>query len=158
MGRSLADLAALATDPDLNPIERMCHCATLTNRSHAATADLARTCDVRVEESLEGLGNALAMYAEDVGRLVGSDRTVRASAERRWALLLVAAVAASDADLIAQTSPERTTPTTNHDHNPMQLPGAVIQTRTRPGGAGRAPLPATQDPAQLPSSYVAISS
>jgi hypothetical protein len=71
MGRSLADLAALATDPDLDPFERMCHAATLTNRAHAATAAQARTCANRGEESLEDLGNVLAMSAEDVGRLVG---------------------------------------------------------------------------------------
>ncbi|WP_020377106.1 hypothetical protein [Candidatus Microthrix parvicella] len=73
MGRSLADLAALATDPDLDPFERMCHAATLTNRAHAATVTHAHTCAARGEETLKDLGNVLAMSAEDVGRLVGSD-------------------------------------------------------------------------------------
>ena len=77
MGRSLADLAALATDPDLDPFERMCHAVTLTNRAHAATVALARTCAVRGEESLEDLGNVLAMSAEDVGRLVGLEHLDR---------------------------------------------------------------------------------
>ena len=71
MGRSLADLAALATDPNLDPFERMCHAATLTNRAHATTAALARTGAVRGEETLEDLGNVLAMSAGDVGLLVG---------------------------------------------------------------------------------------
>ena len=71
MGRSLADLAALATDPNLDPDERMCHAATLTNRAHATTAALARTCAVRGEETWEDSGNGLAMAAGDVGRLVG---------------------------------------------------------------------------------------
>ena len=71
MGRSLADLAALATDPNLDPFERMCHAATLTNRAQAATVTHARTCAVRGEETLEDLGNVLDMSAEDVGRLVG---------------------------------------------------------------------------------------
>jgi hypothetical protein len=71
MGRSLADLAALAADPDLDPFERMCHAATLTNLAHATTAAHARTCTARGEESLEDLGNVLAMSAEDVRRLVG---------------------------------------------------------------------------------------
>ena len=69
----LADLAALATDQNLDPFERVCHAATLTNRAHAATVTHARTCAVRGEETLEDLGNVLAMSAEDVGRLVGSD-------------------------------------------------------------------------------------
>ncbi len=77
MGRSLADLAALATDPNLDPDERMCHAATLTNRAHAATAALARTCAVRGEESLEDLGNVLAMSAEDVGRLIDPEHLHR---------------------------------------------------------------------------------
>ncbi|CCM62034.1 hypothetical protein [Candidatus Microthrix parvicella] len=71
MSRSLADLVALASDPDLDPFERMCHAATLTNRAHATTAALARTCVARGEETLDDLGNVLAMSAEDVGRLVG---------------------------------------------------------------------------------------
>lgn len=44
MIRSLADLASFATDPDLDPFERMCPRRSLTNRAHAVTADLARTC------------------------------------------------------------------------------------------------------------------
>lgn len=71
MGRSLADLAVPATDPDLDPFERRCHAATLTNRAHAATVALGHTCAVRGEESLADLGNVLAMSGEDVGRLVG---------------------------------------------------------------------------------------
>ncbi len=77
MGRSLADLAALAADPDLDPFERMCHAVTLTNRAHAATVALARTCAVRGEESVEDLGSVLAMSAEDVGRLVGWEQLDR---------------------------------------------------------------------------------
>ena len=69
MGRSLADLAALATDPD--PFERMCHAATLTNQAHAHAAALARTCAIRGDESLEDLGNVLAMSADDVVSLIG---------------------------------------------------------------------------------------
>ena len=71
MGRSFTDLVALATNPDLDPFDRMCHAATLTNRAHATTAALARTCAVRGEETLEDSGNVLAMSAGDVGRLVG---------------------------------------------------------------------------------------
>jgi hypothetical protein len=71
MSRSFTDLVALATNPDLDPFDRMCHAATLTNQAHAATAALARTCAIRGEESLEDLGNVLAMSAEDVGRLIG---------------------------------------------------------------------------------------
>ena len=71
MGRSLAERAALAPDPNLDPCERMCHAATLTNRAHAATVTHARTCAVRGEETLEDLGDVLDMSAEDVGRLVG---------------------------------------------------------------------------------------
>jgi hypothetical protein len=74
MGRSLADLAALATDPNLDPFERMCHAAALTNQAHAATVALARTCASLGEESLEDLGNVLAMSAEDVGCLVGWEK------------------------------------------------------------------------------------
>ncbi len=77
MGRSLADLASLATDPALDPFERMCHAATLTNRAHAATADLARTCAARGEQTLEDLGNVLAMSAKDVGRLVSREHIHR---------------------------------------------------------------------------------
>jgi hypothetical protein len=77
MIRSLADLASFATDPDLDPFERMCHAATLTNRAHAVTADLARTCAARGEETLEDLGNVLAMSAEDVGRLVSREHIHR---------------------------------------------------------------------------------
>ena len=40
-------------------------------RHMVATAALARTCAIRGEESLEDLGNVLAMSAEDVGRLIG---------------------------------------------------------------------------------------
>lgn len=71
MGRSLADLAALATDLDLDPFERMCHAATLTNHAHAATLALARTCVTRGEESMEDLGSILAMSDEDVACFVG---------------------------------------------------------------------------------------
>ncbi len=71
MGRSLADLASLATDPNLDPFERMCHAATLTNRARATTAALARSCAVWGEETLEDSGNVLAMSAVDVGRRVG---------------------------------------------------------------------------------------
>ncbi len=82
MGRSLADLAALATDPNLDPFERMCHAATLTNRAHTTTAGLARTCAVRGEETLEDLRNVLAMSAEDVGRLVGWEQVRRGGVGR----------------------------------------------------------------------------
>ncbi len=71
MDRSLADLAALATDPDLDPFERMCHAASLTNQAHAATLALARRCAIRGDESLEDLGNVLAMTAEYARQLVG---------------------------------------------------------------------------------------
>ncbi len=71
MPRSLEELVALTNDPDLDPFDRMCHAMTLTNRAHATTSALARTCVARGEETLEDLGNVLAMSAEDVGRLVG---------------------------------------------------------------------------------------
>lgn len=71
MPRSLAELAALANDPDLDPFDRMCHAMTLTNLAHATTVALARTCAIPGEETLEDLGNVLAMSAEDVRRLVG---------------------------------------------------------------------------------------
>jgi hypothetical protein len=71
--RSLEDLAVFAVDPGIDPFDRMCHAATLTNRAHVATVAHARTCAVGGEESLQDLGNVLAMSADDVGRLVGSD-------------------------------------------------------------------------------------
>ncbi len=77
MGRSLADLAALATDPNLDPFEGMCKATTLTQRAHATTVALARTRAVRGEETLEDLGNVLAMSAEDAGRLVGWEQLRR---------------------------------------------------------------------------------
>lgn len=70
MSRSLTDLAALASNPDIDPFERMCHAATLTNQAHAATRELARTCAIRCDESLEDLGAVLAMPAEDVDQFV----------------------------------------------------------------------------------------
>lgn len=77
MPRSLAELVALATDPALDPFDRMCHAMTLTNQAHAATVALARTCANRGEETLEDLGNVLAMSAEDVRRLVGWEHLLR---------------------------------------------------------------------------------
>ncbi len=71
MSRSLSGLAELVADTNLDPFDRMCHAASLTNQAHAATAKLARTCALRGEESLTDLGNVLGMSAEDVGRLVG---------------------------------------------------------------------------------------
>ena len=71
MSRSFAELAALVADTDLDPFDRMCHAASLTNQAHAATAELARTCALRGDESLEDLGGVLAMSADDVGRLIG---------------------------------------------------------------------------------------
>jgi hypothetical protein len=71
MSRSLAELAALAADTSLDPFDRMCHAASLTNHAHAATAELARTCALRDEESLDDLGRVLAMSSDDVGRLIG---------------------------------------------------------------------------------------
>lgn len=71
MGRSLADLAALATDTDLDPFERMCHAATLTNQAHATTTALARICAVRDDETLEDLANVLDMKTDDVRGLIG---------------------------------------------------------------------------------------
>ena len=58
--------ATLGWQPSL-----MCHAATLTNRAHATTAALTRTCAARSEETLEDLGNVLAISAEDMGHLVG---------------------------------------------------------------------------------------
>jgi PIN domain nuclease of toxin-antitoxin system len=38
MSRSLAELVALVADTNLDPFDRMCHAASLTNQAHAATA------------------------------------------------------------------------------------------------------------------------
>lgn len=73
MSRSLAELAALVADTSLDPFDRMCHAASLTNHAHAATAKLARTCVLRGEENLEDLGGVLAMSPGDVGRLIGRE-------------------------------------------------------------------------------------
>jgi hypothetical protein len=87
MGRSLADLAALATDPDLDPFERMCHAVTLTNRAHAATAALARTCAVRGEETWRTWGTCWPCPPRTwAAWSAGSTWTVGTSAERRRAL------------------------------------------------------------------------
>jgi hypothetical protein len=40
MSRSLAELASLVADTNLDPFDRMCHAASLTNQAHAATANL----------------------------------------------------------------------------------------------------------------------
>ena len=137
MGRSLADLAALATDPNLDPFERMCHAATLTNRAHTTTAGLARTCAVRGEETLEDLRNVLAMSAEDVGRLVGWEQVRRGGVGRASAG--APSVAPSRAVLAAlrsapggapvrccrrrsDTGPDRPArPNTNPSHEPRSL-------------------------------------
>jgi hypothetical protein len=71
MSRSLAELAALVADTNLDPFDRMCHAASLTNQAHAATAELARTCALRGEESLDGPGGSPRHVADDVGRLIG---------------------------------------------------------------------------------------
>lgn len=71
MNRSLAELASLVADTNLDPFDRMCHAASLTNQAHAATAELARACALRGEESLEALANVLGMSAKDVRRLIG---------------------------------------------------------------------------------------
>jgi hypothetical protein len=74
MPRSLEELVALTNDPDLDPFDRMCHAMTLTNRAHATTAALARTCAIRGEETVEDIGNVLGLSSGDVRRMVGVGR------------------------------------------------------------------------------------
>ena len=86
MGRSLADLAALATDPNLDPFERMCHAATLTNRAHATTAALARTCAVRARRPWRTWGTFWPCQRGTwAAWLAGSNCALVALAERRRA-------------------------------------------------------------------------
>ena len=170
MGRSLADLAALATDPNLDPFERMCHAATLTNRAHATTAALARTCAVRARRPwrtwvtfwpcqrgtwaawLAGSNCALVALAERRRAPRAWRRPGRCSlrcAPLRAALPFGAAVVVQTPDPIAQFDPTQTNPS-HEPRSPNHVFTGCSDTETHParmcraadaGGSARPPKP-----------------
>jgi hypothetical protein len=180
MGRSLADLAALATDPNLDPFERMCHAATLTNRAHAASrhsrpyvrrpgrGDLGGPGE-RAGHVSRGRGPPGRLGATvpwwrwlsvggrpERGAVPGGARCAALRSGRRSRSVLPSSFRHRPRS--PRSTQHQPTRATNPDHQTMYLPGAVIQNRTRPGGAEPPTLWAARDHRNPLPSYVAISS